>query len=68
MRGRRRKEVSFLLMPIAIFLWCIGWSLRWIGVKRESKISKVNLQVQNELEIFVETPEQKYATLRRRDS
>jgi hypothetical protein len=51
-------------MPIAVFLWCIGWSLYWIGSKRETTKPKPKpkLSVQKELIIFVPTPEQKYAT------
>jgi hypothetical protein len=45
-------------MPIGVFLWCIGWSLFWIGSKRESTIPKPKLSVQEELIIFVPTPEQ----------
>jgi hypothetical protein len=54
--------MSFLLMPIAVFLWCIGWSLYWIGSKRETTKPKPILSVQKELIIFVPTPEQKNAT------
>jgi hypothetical protein len=49
-------------MPIAVLLWCIGWSLYWIGPKRETTIPKPKLPVQKELTIFVPTPEQKHAT------
>jgi hypothetical protein len=59
---KRNRAVSFLVMPIALLLWCIGWSLYWVGLKRESTIPKPKLSVQKELVIFVPTPEQKYAT------
>jgi hypothetical protein len=49
-------------MPIAVFLWWIGWSLAWAGSKRKTAIPKPKLSVQKELIIFVPTPEQKYAT------
>ena len=57
---RRNRVVSFLLMPIAVFLWCIGWSLYWIGVKKETTKPKPNpkLSVQKELVVFVPAPEQ----------
>jgi hypothetical protein len=60
---KRNRAASFLLMPIAAFLWCIGWSLYWTGPKRETTIPKPKLPVQKELTIFVPTPEQKHATL-----
>jgi hypothetical protein len=59
---KRNRAASFLLMPIGVFLWCIGWSLYWIGSKRETTKPKPKLSVQKELVIFVPTPEQKYAT------
>jgi hypothetical protein len=59
---RRNRAVSFLLMPIAVFLWCIGWGLYWVGSKRESARPKPKLSVQKELVVFVPTPEEKYAT------
>jgi hypothetical protein len=32
-----------LAMPIAVFLWCIGWSFYWIGQKNEKlRLSPVN--------------------------
>ena len=60
---KRNKAVTLMLIPIAIFLWYIGWSLYWIGSKtittRPMPKSKLPAQ---ELIIFVPTPEQKYAT------
>jgi hypothetical protein len=47
-------------MPITVFFWCIGWSLYWIEVKRET--TKPKLSVQKELVIFVPAPELKCAT------
>lgn len=57
----RRIVVSFLLLPIAVFLWCIGWSLYWAGSKSESTRAKLKLPVQKELNFYVLTPEQEYA-------
>jgi flagellar basal body-associated protein FliL len=65
--GKERKMKThnlrnILLMPIAVFLCCIGWSLYWVGAKKETTKPKPKLSVQKELVIFVPTPEQKCAT------
>jgi hypothetical protein len=49
-------------MPIAILLCCVGWSLLWIGIKRETKTPKSKLSNHNEITIFVPTPDQKHST------
>jgi hypothetical protein len=50
-------------MPIAVFLWGIGWSLNCIGTKREAAKprAKPKLSVQNKIFILA-PPKQKYAT------
>jgi hypothetical protein len=59
---RRNRVVSFLIMPIAVFFWGIGWSLYWIGSTKKITKHKPQLSVQKELSIFVPTPQQKHAT------
>jgi hypothetical protein len=54
-------------MPIAVFLWGIGWSLYWIGSTRKTTKHKPKLSVQKELSIFVPTPQPKYATEPKQD-
>jgi flagellar basal body-associated protein FliL len=40
----KKKRIFVLLaIPVAAILWCIGWSLYWIGEKKEkSKPAPVN--------------------------
>jgi len=45
-------------MPIAIFLWCVGWSLYWIGGKKETAKPKMITQA-NALTFTVILQEQK---------
>ncbi|MGD0451243.1 MAG: hypothetical protein ABSA79_09360 [Candidatus Bathyarchaeia archaeon] len=59
---RRNRVASFLAMPIGVFLWIIGWSLYYVGSKRESSKPKPKSSIQRELIMFVPTPEQKYAS------
>jgi len=59
----RRNRVAFLLaIPLAAFLWSIGWSLSFGGTKKGSKRTQTKLAVPNELVMFVPTPENKYVT------
>jgi hypothetical protein len=34
---KRNRVISRLLLPLAIFLWFIGWSIAWLGSKMEMK-------------------------------
>jgi len=58
---RKRNRVTlFLLIPIVVFIWFIGWSLYWIGSREDAKPRK--MPEQNELAFAVQMPEEKYAT------
>ena len=58
---RRKRARSIMAMPIAILLFFIGWSLYWIGSKKEPRRHKVKLPSQKELDFIVPTPEQQHA-------
>lgn len=32
---RRRRPLGLLMIPIEVLVWCIGWSLLWIGETME---------------------------------
>ena len=58
---RKRNRVSLLLvLPIAVFIWFVGWSLSWIGSKR--KTAAPSTKPLDNLTFAVLMPEQKYAT------
>ena len=57
---KRNRVIMFLLMPIVVFIWFIGWSLYWIGSKEHAKPRKI--PDQNELTFAVQMSEEKYAT------
>jgi hypothetical protein len=59
---RRNKAATLLLMPLAAFVWCIGWGLSWVGSKKQEAKLKPKLAVHKELVMFVSAPEQQYAT------
>ncbi len=58
----KQKIVAFLLlMPIAAFLWFIGWGISFLGSRKGSNKIPAKLTVPNELVMFVSTPEKNYA-------
>jgi len=59
---KRNRAATLLLMPIAAFVWCIGWGLSWVGSKKEVAKLKPKLAIHKELIMFVPIPEQQYAT------
>jgi hypothetical protein len=59
--ARRNRVVFLLVMPIAAFLWFVGWGLSFVGSKKSSKKIQTKLAVSNNLEVFVATLEKKYA-------
>lgn len=58
---RRNRALSIMVMPIAILLFFIGWSLNWTGSKKEPRRHKVKLSGQEELAFIVPIPEQQHA-------
>jgi hypothetical protein len=60
--ARRNRVVFLLVMPIAAFLWFVGWGLYFAGSKKGSKKIQTKLAISNNLEMFVATLEKKYAT------
>jgi len=58
---RRRNRITlFLVMPLVVFFWFLGWSLYWGGSKKISVKPRKRLESE-ELTLAVLMPEQKYA-------
>jgi hypothetical protein len=58
---RKRNRVSlFLVLPIAVFIWFVGWSLSWIGSK--GHVAPPRAKPLDGVTFTVLLPEQKYAT------
>ena len=50
-----RQILTILFLPIAIFLFMIGWSLQWIGQKQnESRVKKPQREAVSETDEYVE--------------
>jgi len=57
MPGRNR-AILLLLMPVAVFLWCVGWGIYWFGSKRNGSVPR-KLLGEKDLTFVVPVPEQK---------
>jgi hypothetical protein len=57
---KRNKVALLFVLPIAVFIWFIGWSLYWVGSK--GKTAAPSAKPLNGLTFSVLMPEQKYAT------
>jgi hypothetical protein len=33
----RNRLIKLLLLPLALFLWIIGWSMMWAGTRKEQE-------------------------------
>jgi hypothetical protein len=60
---KRNKVISRLVLPLAIFLWLIGWSLLMLGSKMETKRNMALLHPKSsrekEVTLIMPVPEQK---------
>jgi len=59
---KRNRAASLFLLPIAVFIWCIGWGLYAVGSKKEAKRNKPKTTIQRKMIMFVPPLEQQYAT------
>jgi hypothetical protein len=46
------------MLPVVVFMWVVGWSLYWIGLKKEVP-KRGNVPAQKELTFNVRMPEAK---------
>jgi len=61
---RRRNRLAVLLMlPIAVFLWFVGWSLYWSGLRKKRVHAKpARIPDASELTFTVLVPEKEIET------
>ncbi len=57
---KRNRAALLLVLPIAVFIWFIGWSLNWIGSKEHA--APPSAKPHDGVTFTVLMPEQKYAT------
>jgi len=58
----RNRAISLLLMPVVVFLWFIGWSLYWFGLKRRTEMPQPKSPHEKDLTFIVPVLENKLAT------
>ena len=54
----RSRLVTFFLMPIMVFLGCVGWILYWVGSSKQAVRPRI-VREANELTFEVLLPENK---------
>ncbi|MGD0977611.1 MAG: hypothetical protein ABR962_00550 [Candidatus Bathyarchaeia archaeon] len=63
----RNRFITLLFLPIAVFLWMIGWAMFWIGTRREQETQQIQQGISSEDEsitiipMIPEEPEQREA-------
>ena len=61
MRKSRRRLFGLLITPVAVLVWCIGWSFLWIGETKE-KLKPKLVAPKGNLTFSVLLPEPKLKT------
>jgi hypothetical protein len=60
----RNRVIRLLFLPIAIFLWIIGWIMLWTGTRKEQETQQTQAETRTEdesitiISIIPEEPEQ----------
>ena len=63
----RNKIVKLLFLPITMLLWIIGWTMLWVGTRKEKETQRTQVETsaQNEfitiIPLILEEPEQREA-------
>ena len=47
-RRRRNRLVTVLLLPVFVVAWFIGWSLYWVGSRKDREQPKIRAKSQEE--------------------
>jgi len=47
-RRRRNRLVTVLLLPVLVVAWFIGWSLYWVGSRKDREQPKIRVKGQEE--------------------
>lgn len=58
---KRSRIVVFVMLPVAVFLWFVGWSFYWIGGKKEEAKPK-KIAEANDLTFTVLFPEDRLSS------
>jgi hypothetical protein len=52
----RNRVIRLLFLPIAIFLWIIGWAMLWTGTRKEQETQQTQAETRTEDESITIIP------------
>jgi hypothetical protein len=52
----RKRVITLLFMPIAVFLWMIGWTMLWAGARKEREAERTQAETLAEDESITAIP------------
>jgi len=52
----RNRVIRLLFLPIAIFLWIIGWTMLWAGARKEQETQQTQAETRTEDESITIIP------------
>jgi hypothetical protein len=52
----RNRVIRLLILPIAIFLWIIGWAMLWAGARKEQETQQTQAETAPEDEFITIIP------------
>jgi nitrogen fixation-related uncharacterized protein len=52
----RKRVITLLFLPIAVFLWIIGWAMLWAGARKEQETEQTQAETRTEDESITIIP------------
>jgi nitrogen fixation-related uncharacterized protein len=52
----RKRVITLLFLPIAVFLWIIGWTMLWAGARKEQETEQTQAETRTEDESITIIP------------
>ncbi|MGA2310454.1 MAG: hypothetical protein ABSG57_13025 [Candidatus Bathyarchaeia archaeon] len=54
----RNRLIKLLLLPVAVFLWIIGWTMMWAGTRKEQETRPETAAEEESITIMPMIPEE----------
>jgi hypothetical protein len=51
-----KRVITLLFLPIAVFLWIIGWAMLWAGARKEQETEQTQAETRTEDESITIIP------------
>jgi CHASE3 domain sensor protein len=52
----RKRVITLLFLPIAVFVWIIGWAMLWAGARNEQETEQTQAETRTEDESITIIP------------